>query len=818
MARTKGEGKLFSLKDMCRGDGKIYAVIVPSERVEGRMLAVRSETAAGGELPAKVVDWLQDGLRVLVLPIIGVTQRCTITALDEEGNEVASETHTVNPHLARAHSVANRLRKDAVMRQICDCDDRSDAARCEVRFERIIGGGTREGCIVHGYVVLQGASRDDVSGGIELSFIGNDGNDIAKAPWITMRDEVSAHSRHADAVVRELQFSARIDEGAKSLTVWARLAGESGLQGFRTLDEPGFSALLDRWYTFTSCASFAPDYDRWYRGEHAAGPIELRRQAETRFPYEPLFSIVVPLYHTPPAFFRQMADSVLRQTYGRFELILVNSTPEDGRLGDLVRGYRAADERVVCVDLHENRGITENTNAGIAAATGDFLCFLDHDDLLTDDALFCYARALNEHPDADLLYSDEDQVDKAGLAYSAPFFKPDWEPDLLLGMNYVCHFMCVRKSIVDSLEPATSEFDGSQDHHMALRVAEKARTIYHERRVLYHWRVHSGSTANNIGAKPYALEAGLRVVQSHIDRCGIKGKAVHPDRAPLRYEIAYELEEHPLVSILVPTKDNVAMLDRCVRSIVGKSTYDNFEIVLIENNSEEEATFEYYDTIGCLSPRIRVVTFEGPFNYSAVNNFGAHHAKGDYLLLLNNDTEVISTDWLERMLALCMRENTGAVGAKLLYPDDTIQHCGVLSTPYGPGHVNMYRSVGDGGYVDTTFLRQDVTAVTGACLMTKRSVFERLGGLDERLAVSYNDIDYCYAMHAEGLLVVLDPGVELYHYESVSRGYEVSDEKRLRFSRERAILMEKWPERFTFPDPCSNPHLSQTGGYYQAGF
>lgn len=818
MARKQDEEKLFTLKDMCRGDGKIYAVIVSSQNVKGYTLAARSTTASGRELPAKVVVWRGGGYKVLVLPIVDVTQKCTITALDDEGTVVAAEVHSINPHIARAHSVFHRLTKNGTIRQIRDCDDRSGGNKCEVRFERLIGGGSRPGHVVHGCVTLLGSTEEDVAGDIELRFLGADGENVALVPWITMRDDMDAHPEYPGVMVRELQFSARIDEKAKSFTVWAIPHAEGMPQGFRTLDEAGFGKMIDGWYQSTRNAFEAPNYDAWYRTVHAVGTTEFNLQVATRFSYEPLFSIIVPLYHTPPAFFREMVDSVLRQSYPIFELVLVNSTPDDEELSKLVDEYVASDERIVKVDLEENLGITENTNFGIAAAGGDFLCFLDHDDVLTDDALFCYARALNEFPDTDMLYSDEDHIDMAGLEYFGPFFKPDWEPDLLVGMNYICHFMCVRKSIVDELDPPTREFDGSQDHHMALRVSEKARNIYHERRILYHWRVHPGSTANNTDAKPYAIEAGLRAVQSHMDRCGIKGEAVVLPSGFGRYEIAYELGEAPLVSILIPTKDNVGMLDRCVRSIIEKSTYENFEIILIENNSEQSETFAYYEDVVRLDSRIKVVTYEGSFNYSAVNNFGAKFAQGDYLLLLNNDTEVITGNWLERMLGLCMRDNTGVVGAKLMYPDGTIQHCGVYSTPNGPGHLNMYRDIGDGGYADNTFLRQDISAVTGACLMTKREVFDEIGGLDEHLAVSYNDIDYCYAVCALGLLVVLDPGVELYHYESASRGYEISDAKRLRFTRERAILMEKWPERFTFPDPCSNPHLSQTGGYCQAGF
>ena len=818
MARKQDKKKLFTLKDMCRGDGKIYAVIVPVSELVGYTLTASSATVSGRAVPAKVLDWRQGDYRVLVLPILDVTQKVTISALDDQGIEVASEVHSINRHVARAHSVANRLRKNENLRSICDCDDRAGANECTVRFVRFIGGGKRPGSVLQGYVSLYGSSRDEVSGDIELQFISGTGGEAALAPWVTMRDEIVTHPEYADLFIRELQFSARIDEGPRNVTVWALPKREGAPQGFRTLDSAGFGRMLDDWYLTTRIASLNPSYDSWYRTEHAVGAAEARRQTLTRFPYEPTFSIIVPLYQTPVNFFREMVDSVLRQTYSKLELVLVNASPGDEKLAGIVAEYAAADERVVSVVLDENKGITENTNAGIAAATGDFLCFLDHDDTLTDDALFCYARALNKYPDTDLLYSDEDHIDANGLEYFTPYFKPDWNPDLILGMNYICHFMCVRKSIVDEFEPATKEFDGSQDHHMAIRVSEKARNIYHERRVLYHWRVHPGSTADSIDAKPYAVTAGLRAVQSHIERCGIKGKAVHPAIAPLRYEIEYELEEEPLVSILIPTKDNVAMLDRCLRSILEKSTYGNFEIIIIENNSEDEATFAYYEEAKLLDDRIRVVTYEGPFNYSAINNFGAGFAQGEYLLLLNNDTEVITENWLERMLALCMRDNTGAVGVKLMYPDGTIQHCGVISTPNGPGHVNMYRDIGDGGYADNAFLRQDVPAVTGACLMTEKALFDRIGGLDENLAVSYNDIDYCYAVQKEGLLVVLDPGVELFHYESASRGYEVSLEKKLRFTRERAILMGKWPERFTVPDPWSNPHLSQTGGYFQAGF
>ncbi|MBQ5995010.1 MAG: glycosyltransferase family 2 protein [Clostridia bacterium] len=539
-------------------------------------------------------------------------------------------------------------------------------------------------------------------------------------------------------------------------------------------------------------------------------PDEIRKKQESeKFPKDIKFSIIVPLYNTPEDVLREMIESVLAQTYKNWELCLADgSDDEHDSVETIVSHYSKDDKRIVYKKLEENLGISENTNACMDMATGDYIALFDHDDLLHPSALYKYMQVICEKQ-ADFIYCDEDKFTTLGEGFFDAHFKPDFAVDNLRSNNYICHFTVFKKSLLDVAGKFRKEFDGSQDHDIILRLTEKAEHIVHVPEILYHWRVSAVSVASDPYAKPYTIQAGINAVSEHLERVGLKGTVESSPIHPNVYRIRYDIEDNPLVSILIPNYNHVEELSVCINSILEKSTYENYEIIIIENNSDDE-TFKYYDTLKT-NPKIKVVVYkpEAGFNYSAINNFGAKYANGDYLLLLNNDVEVIAPDWIEEMLMFCQRSDVGAVGAKLYYPDDTIQHAGViLGVLTLAGHAFKNQPRGSNGYFGRASYQQDLSACTAACLMVKKSVFEDIGGFDEKFAVAFNDIDLCMKIRKKDLLIVFTPYAELYHYESKSRGIEDTPEKVARFSGEIQRFRDKWGEELKAGDPYYNPNLT----------
>ncbi|MGN0298405.1 MAG: glycosyltransferase [Lachnospiraceae bacterium] len=555
------------------------------------------------------------------------------------------------------------------------------------------------------------------------------------------------------------------------------------------------------------------NYQNWYNIKKPTQET-LQEQATYPFSLKPKFSIIVPVYNTPLNFLKDMIQSVQNQSYSNWELCIANASSNNQELNKVLKGYAQKDSRIKWVALKANKGISENSNAAIALASGDFIALLDHDDILAPNALFEYTKAINENPNIDVLYSDEDKIDQKGQKHYDPYFKTDFNLELLRSNNYICHFLAVRKSIVDQFGGFRSEYDGAQDHDFILRSVELTNEIYHCPKILYHWRSHTHSTAANPENKHYAYEAGQRAIQDHFKRLGMD-VTTEIGNVLGWYRNQYHLPSHPSVTIMIPNKDHHKDLDKCISSIYNKSTYDNFDILVIENNSIEPETFAYYEEAKKKHSNFSVVTWEGPFNYAAINNFGARYAKGEYLLLLNNDTEVISPDFLEKMLGICMQDRTGIVGAQLYYDDDTIQHAGVL---IGIGGCAIHRFYGMKRGVICDFNRngctQNISAVTGACLLIKHSVFNLVHGLDEQLAVAFNDIDLCLRVSQAGYAVAYHPEVELYHYESKSRGYEDTPEKIERFNKENVFFNKRWAEIIEKGDPYYNINLSRQNPNY----
>ena len=562
----------------------------------------------------------------------------------------------------------------------------------------------------------------------------------------------------------------------------------------------------------------------------ASFPDEAERARQTAeaasFERQILFSILVPLYNTPQEYLKDMLDSVLNQTYGNWQLCLADgSDAEHADVEQTVREYQARSKelgrKILYRKLERNGGISENTNACLAMATGDFVAPFDHDDYLHPSVLYWYVKAINEQ-NADYLYCDETTFKGSNLNdFVTIHFKPDYAIDNLRANNYICHLSCFDRTLLKGEDLYRSEFDGSQDHDMILRLTDKAKNIVHVPRLLYYWRSHPGSTAGNIGAKTYAIDAAKGSVADHLRRHGYKNFKITSTRAfETIFKITYEIQGEPLISIVIANKDHSEDLKRLLNSVFEKSTYENYEIIIVENGSAEEATKRYYKevTSGPYKDRVRVVEYtyaEGEtFNYSRINNYGVTFAAGEYILLLNNDTEVISVNWMEELLMYAQRGDVACVGAKLYYPDKTIQHAGIvigLGAHRTAGHTHYKQRRENLGYMGRLCYAQDVSAVTGACLMVKKAIYEEVGGLDETFEVSLNDVDLCLKCRQKGYLNVFTPFAELYHYESASRGSDVTDPDSAnakRYDAEAERFRTKWADVLAAGDPYYNPNFT----------
>ena len=542
---------------------------------------------------------------------------------------------------------------------------------------------------------------------------------------------------------------------------------------------------------------------------------EARRQRETKFDTDVTFSILVPLYNTPEKFLRQAIESVLAQTYEKWQLCLADGSDDaHEEVGRICREYANADTagRISYEKLEKNEGISGNTNACLSMARGNYIALFDHDDVLHPSVLYEYMKAICGQ-NADYIYCDEATFhgNKSIDDMITLHFKPDFAPDNLCANNYICHFSAFKRTLLDGTELFRSQFDGSQDHDMILRLTSRAEHVVHVPKLLYYWRSHAGSVASDINAKSYAIDAAKGAVADHLRRQGWENFEITSTKAfETIFRIKYEILGNPKISIIIPNKDHLDDLKRCITSITEKSTYDNYEIIVVENNSVTDEIFAYYEELK-KNPDIHIVTYEGDFNYSAINNLGERHATGEYVLLLNNDTQVITLDWMEELLMYAQRSDVGAVGAKLYYEDNTIQHAGVvlgLGAHRTAGHSHYRVSSNNLGYMGRLCYAQDVMAVTGACLMMRRSLFEELGGLDESFAVSLNDVDLCIRAWKAGYLNVFTPFAELYHYESVSRGLDDQGEKAQRYNRESEAFRARWKELLDKGDPYYNPNFS----------
>lgn len=551
-------------------------------------------------------------------------------------------------------------------------------------------------------------------------------------------------------------------------------------------------------------------YKLW-RDKNFPRAADLIKMTETieLFRYKPVFSIIMPVYNTPEEFLREAIESVINQIYPYWEFCIADDASPSPHVKAVLEEYQTQDSRIKVIYRTQNGHISASSNSALELATGEFITLLDHDDTITPDALYEVALLLNRNPDLDMIYSDEDKISPNGNLIN-PYFKPEWCPESFLSRMYTCHLGTYRRSIIEEIGGFRIGYEGAQDYDLVLRFTEKTQKIAHLPKVLYHWRMHSGSTAGGSEAKPYAYEASEKAIQDALNRRGERGTVTGVPGFLGHHLIRYEITDYKKVSIIIPTRDLGDVLDRCLESIFKKTTYPNYEVVVIDNGSVQQETFQVFSKWSSQEPsRFKCYRLDIPFNFSTINNYGVSQATGDYLLFLNNDTEVITQDWVNAMVEQVQRPQIGAVGALLLFPDNTIQHAGVVMGLGGvAGHGYYAMSSDIPGYFGNVVGFNNVSAVTGACLMCRREVFEQVGGFDEQLTVAYNDVDLCLKMLDQGYRNLYLPHVTLYHHESKSRGYEDTPEKKERLKRESNIIEGRW-QKYIDNDPCYSPHLTR---------
>lgn len=800
--------------ELTRGRGEVFLRFRCDSGARLDDLSASVQTIGGNPVPVTLLEAPDKDGFVAAFPYLRVDELLSVQLVDSKGDVIDRSDKRLSSRLAKLTSKINTALRNTKAEAIRNCDRFHRAPGIEAQILAFTPDGDET--IVRCQLLVRSRELEELNNQLAIALLDHNGENPVRGEWVSLGDSISKDPDFSDYYLRTALYSARVASEVDEFTCWGISASEQIPDGFNTYEPIWVHGCKAQERAKNTPADQDPRYTDWFLFEHSAKPSEIESQRDHRFSEEPLFSFVVPIYNTPLAYLSDMVRSVLGQSYGKLELILVNASPENSNLATALKDYASADSRIKNVVLDSNRGISLNTAAGVEKALGDFICFLDHDDTIEPDLLFEYATAINKNSETDMLYCDEDKL--LNGSFVGPFFKPDWDPELLCSFNYITHLLCVRTSLLRDCAEFSSVFDGAQDHDLSYRIGERARHVHHVSKVLYHWRVHPQSTASGPAAKPYTTEAGIRALQGHLDRMGIVGTAEMRDGLPNTYRINYRIDNHPLVSIIIPNKDAVEMLRRCIKSIEKRSTYTNYEIVVVENNSLKEETFEYYREISNSGSNIRVISIktEGSFNYSKAVNYGFEHAHGEYIILLNNDTEVVAPNWIERMLGPCMRPEIGAVGARLLYPDGSIQHAGVVIHRDTPAYLGCGRPGDTREYFNLFNVTRSLSAVTGACMMCRSDTYLKTGMLDEEFRVNYNDIDFCLRLRSLGYTVLYEPSAVLIHYESVNCGRsDATERKRLRFRRELSTLMNRWPSYWETGDPYSNKNLRRRPQYNQ---
>lgn len=786
----------------CRADGRLYCHV----KVEGAGSPTFAAVVDGRPVPVEAYPY-EEGGYVLILPFLASS---TIRVLVRDGGDKARGIAFCCSAEKWLSSLTYRLRP-GVPKALRGYERSWVHGRLRPSLDRFLRG-EKGWDVWRVSVTWEGFSSCNP----KLSFLDGRGEPLSLE--VLPFERQSGVRAEWGGTINRCLFSVKVPAGLRELVVVAR-DEDGGLdEGFCSLDERLYrDKEYESWLFMRDARADDERYRRWF-DEHRAKCGDLEAQSHA-LPNGPVISLVVPCFNSDRGYLSDLIESVLAQSYARWELLLVDASPESPVVRELAEG--CDDDRVRRIPLEGNRGITLNTNAGIDAAGGDYVAFLDHDDLLEPDALYWYARTAAERRMPGVMFCDEDIFSEKG-GWRQPIFKTRLNVDLLYSHNCVTHLLCVSRAVLDKIGPSSEEVSGAQDYDLTLRAFAADSSFEHIPRVLYHWREHEGSTSgDNAASKPYAQEAGRLALERHLAQRGIPASVVETAN-PFVYRVRYDLPHpRPLVSVVIPSKDHANMLRSCVESIFDKTTYDRIEVIVVENNSCERETFALYEELRKAHPdAFRVVDASdevaGGFNYSRLVNYGAKHSAGDYLLLLNNDTEVITPGFIEEMLGYLQRPEVGVVGAKLYFRDGLTQHAGVLVGPYGAvAHPNQDFPRSREGYLSRAVRPGNFSAVTGACQMVKRGVFDEVGGYDERFAVGFNDVDFCFRVRETGRLVVFTPYAELYHYEFVSRGREVADQAKLaRWKREQALFTERWPSVFIEGDPYTNQNLCRDSFYY----
>lgn len=797
---------------MCRGLGVGYACVLLDR--PARELEVEVFTHTGDEVPSRCI-LVGPGVRetlchhaaagcvwVVILPLLSVD--CEI-ALESPSGEKGSLRFSVRG--SKLQSRLLTMRHPQVASALRGIELRDSEGVATLRIKEVWPRGEADAVWRLGSV-FPGATADAP----ELEVLSSDVSRRVHARWHLLEDQ-----RVGDILGgrRAMSFSLELPRDLAHFCVVVRVGERSCFAGMH----PGVAAAhWDRANGLLGSAYADAGYERWFDA-HRASDAELARQRrgwkDALGSDAPLISLVMPVFRTPGNYLREAIGSVLAQSYPRWELVLVNASGPCDAVGGVLGSM--GDSRIRVIEV-ENRSIAENTNAGIAAAKGDYVGFMDHDDVLEGDCLWCYAQEIVARPEVDLLYCDEDRFRDGHL--HGPAFKSFPSLTKLHGYNYVTHLLMVSRRVLELTERSGADVAGAQDFDLTLRAFDVAREVARIPRVLYHWREHEGSTAGGGDQKPYAHTAGKIALERHLERRGLSA-CVGDGPLPYTYRVSYELgDEPPLVSVIVPNRDHAGLLGRCARSLLSRTDYPRFELVVVENGSTEEGAFALYESLR-EDPRVRIVSWtprrEGEFNYSAIVNLGASHALGDVLLFLNNDTEVIEASWMSELVGELTRPEVGVVGAKLLYDDDLVQHAGMVANANCDfAHVNQNIAADALGYGYSAGLPGDFSMVTGACQAVRREVFDELGGYDEELAVGFNDGDFCLRAREAGYVVAYTPYARLRHREFSSRGRESMDSGlRERYLREKALMVRKHAAFFAQGDPAIDPNLDSFSDYFQ---
>lgn len=785
----------------------LYVQVKVSGETASNLLTAQATTPIGTEVPVRVLRGDVEGEWLLALAAVSVTQMVSLAVIDWDGNTLEKLTHKLNPFASRLPSPIEALRRRSVA-NIPDAPLARDAlGEWDVIVDRIIS--TQDGRnVCQGHATLCGAGRETVEGGLCIRALDAKGNDASDGTWTCLSDTIEQLTEHPGFFGRRVEFSLRIEDETNILVLWVRPDEDSELPtGFACLGPRLMARIREIWRTETLGAADDEGYDDWFVSQHQVLPSELSMQQDGSFERVVTFSVVAVVSKVSPSALHEMVDSVLEQSYGHFELILVNSAPEDAQLVAALREIELSDARVSIVPQGADFGAAVATSAGIDAAKGDFVCLLREGDLLAPDALWCLASASDANPEADLLYTDEDSIE--GGMHVRPRFKPDWDPDLLLGTNYLGSLVAVRGSLLHQMGAMDSELDGAQAYHVALFASTHAQGVYHVPRVLYHAR----NFAEPRDGGTTGMASGLVALRRHMEATGIKASVRPSARVQQCYEVIYELPENPpLVSVVIVNRDGVASLDRCLTSLREHTDYARYEVVIVEHESSDPATFAYYRDAEAADERVRTIFYQGDgaSNYACLVNFGASRAEGDFLLLMTPDIEVTDAGWMTRLVSLCMRADTGAVGARLVRPDGTIAFTGGFLSTHGPVALDRYRLPVDCPQPDGSLLHE-VTLASGGCLAVDVAAWRRLGGLSLAYPRRYGDADLCLRMVRAGYRVVLDPQVTVVTHRPLTE-----DDRAWRDADDlcaMGCLWQSWPFGPSPIDPSTGPNVSHLSPY-----